>query len=545
MRGGAAVAEVLKREGVDRVFCFPANPLIDDAAAAGIRPIVAREERTLINMADAYTRVSNGHRIGVCMVQGGPGIEHAFGGVAQAYADSTPILLLPSGPARSRLGLRTSFDAVTSYGHITRWAARFDIAAAIPDQMRRAFAQLRSGRPGPVLLEMPADVIGEELDDGAFAYRPPSCPRTAADPAAVAEVVRLLLAAERPLLHVGQGVLWAEATDELREFVDLVQAPAMTTFAGKSALPEDHPLAIGAGGASLSPGVHYHLPRCDLVFSIGASLARTLGSCAIPPGKRIVQCTADASDLNMEYALEGALVGDARLVLAQLCEEVRRQAGAEGRRADRRAAAENAEVRQRALQEWLPRLTSDEVPINPYRVVWDLMHTVDRTRTIVTHDSGYPRDQLAPFFESLVPRGYLGWGNTTPLGSSIGLALGARVAAPEKLVVNVLGDAAFGQAGLDVETAVRERIPILSVLLNNSQMGNYEKMQPVAQERYDIKRLSGDYTGVASALGAYAERVERPVDIVPALWRAQEEVAAGRPAVLEIITRAEPLVLRG
>jgi thiamine pyrophosphate-dependent acetolactate synthase large subunit-like protein len=542
MKAAEAVAQVLKQEGTEQVFCFPSNPLIDAVAAAGIRPIVGREERTVINMADAYSRITNGRRIGVCMVQSGPGIEHAFGSIAQAYADSVPLLLLPGGAARDRLGLRSSFDATVAYGPVAKWAARFETARSVPEQLRRAFAHLRSGRPGPVVLEMPADVTAEELPE-PLEYQAPVRARSAADPAAVTEAVRLLLGAERPLLHAGQGVLWAEASDELVELAELVQAPVMTTYIGKSAFPEDHPLSIGAGGAAVSPGVQHFLPRSDLVLSVGSSLLRTLGCCGIPAGRPIIQCTADPDDLGVEYPVACGLVGDAKLVLAQLCEEVRRQGGS-SRSGDRRAAQEVAAMRKEAADQWRPLLTSDEAPINPYRLFNDLMATLDPAESIVTHDSGYPRDQLTPFYVSTRPRGYLGWGNTTPLGSSLGLALGAKLAAPDKTVVNVMGDAAFGQSGLDVETGVRNGIPILSIVLNNFEMGNYEKMQPIAQERYGIKHLSGNYAEVARSLGVHTERVERPDELVPALKQALAEVAEGRSALVEVMTRAEPAILR-
>ncbi|MGH2469502.1 MAG: thiamine pyrophosphate-dependent enzyme, partial [Chloroflexota bacterium] len=243
-------------------------------------------------------------------------------------------------------------------------------------------------------------------------------------------------------------------------------------------------------------------------------------------------------------ALDGALMGDAKLVLGQLCEELRRQLGTEGRAGDDKTRREIADAKARGLEAWLPKLTSDEAPINPYRIVWELNRNVDKATTIITHDSGHPRDHLAPFYEVTTPRGYIGWGNSTPLGSSLGLALGAKMAQPSKLVINVLGDTGFGQCGMDLETATRERIPILTVLINNSAMGGYDRMQPVAQEKFNIKRMSGDYTGVAKALGAYAERVEKPADIAPAIKRAQEKIAGGQTALLEFITREDTSFLR-
>jgi thiamine pyrophosphate-dependent acetolactate synthase large subunit-like protein len=542
MNGGQAVAEVLKREGVEVVFCFPSNPLIDAVANVGIRPIVGREERSVINMADAYSRVRNGKSIGVCMVQGGPGAEHAFGGIAQAYSDSVPVLLLPGGSARARLGLRTSFDAVEAYRPITKWAARFDTAASVPDQLRRAFQKMRSGRPGPVVLEMPGDVLSEQFDDAAFSYVPPLRPRSAADPEAVTEAVALLIAAKNPLLHAGQGILWAEASDELVAFAELLDIPVMTTYTGKSAFPENHPLAIGAGGAGLSPGIHALVPGADLVFSVGASLARSLGSFPIPSGKTMIQCTNDPDDLSMEYPLAAGLVGDAKLVLAQLTEEAKRQLA--GSRKSFGGAAAVAEMRERTTAEWAPKLTSDESPINPLRVVAEIVAALDPDETIITHDSGYPRDHLAAFYVSTTPRSYLGWGNSTPLGSSLGLALGAKEAAPDKMVVNFMGDAAFGQSGLDLETGVRNKIAILCIVVNNSEMGNYEKMQPIAQERFNIKRLSGNYAEIATALGASAARVENAEEIAPALQKALGEVRDGSTALLEIITKPDPAILR-
>jgi acetolactate synthase-1/2/3 large subunit len=296
---------------------------------------------------------------------------------------------------------------------------------------------------------------------------------------------------------------------------------------------------LGRGGQPIR-----FLPEADLLFSIGSSLLKTLGSCALPASVPIVQASADPDDLAIEYPIACGLVGDAKLVLGQLCVEVRRWSGPPPLSWGGAAERKVAEMREQALDEWRPLLESDERPINPYRVIGELMKVLDPDATIITHDSGYPRDQLAPFYVSTVPRGYLGWGNTTPLGGSLRLALGAKVAAPDKVVVNLMGDAAFGQSGLDIETGVRHGIPILTVVLNNYEMGNYEKMQPVAQERYGIKRMSGEFAPVARALGVFAERVDDPGEVGPALGRALAEVRAGRSALVEVITRAEPSVLQ-
>lgn len=541
MVGKALVAQILKTEGVEYLTCYPANPLIDAAAAVDIRPILARTERVAVNIADGLSRVSAGRRIGVCAVQHGPGCENAFAGVAQAYADGSPVLLLPGGFERARQGVPPNFQAPVSYRGVTKWVETVNAAARIPQMFRRAFTLLRAGRPGPVMLELPTDVLAEEAPEDGTAYTPVRPSRPLGDPQDVREAVRMLLAARAPVIAAGQGVLYAGATEELRRLAELVQVPVFTTLNGKSAFPEDHPLALGAGGRSGPKTLDHFLGRADLVFGIGTSFTRSAYIVPIPPGKTMVQITIDEQDVNKDYPIAHAVIGDARAVLGQLIEEVTRQLGPEGRRNDTTVAREVQTVKAEFLRAWMPRLTSDEVPISPYRVIWDLMHTVDRRRTIVTHDAGNPRDQIVPFYEAVVPHGYVGWGKSTQLGTGLGLAMGARLAFPDRLCVNIMGDAAFGMVGMDFETAVRARIPILTVVLNNGLMGGYEKHLPVSTARYRLRYLSGDYVRVAEGLGGYTERVEKPHELVPALRRCIAEVEAGRAALLEVLTREEPV----
>jgi acetolactate synthase-1/2/3 large subunit len=187
----------------------------------------------------------------------------------------------------------------------------------------------------------------------------------------------------------------------------------------------------------------------------------------------------------------------------------------------------------------MPKLTSDEVPLTPYRVIWELMHTLDIDRTIITHDAGSPRDQLSPFWVSKRPLTYLGWGKSTQLGYGLGLAMGAKLARPDMLCINVWGDAAIGMTGMDFETAVRERIPILSILFNNFSMAIEIPVMPVATEKYRATDISGDYAAFARAMGGYGERVTEPGQIVPAIQRALRAVEDGTPALLEFITGKE------
>jgi len=284
--------------------------------------------------------------------------------------------------------------------------------------------------------------------------------------------------------------------------------------------------------------VMHFLKKADIIFAIGSSCTKELFTTNLPEGKTLIQSTIDEIDIAKDYPVAEAIVGEAKHVLRQLIDEVKKQTGL-SKRVSREAVKEISVVRDEWLKEWMPKLTSEEVPINPYRVIWELNKAVDKATTIVTHESGGPRDQLIPFYEVTAPGGYIGWGKTTTLGGSLGFALGAKLANPTKTVINLMGDASVGMAGLDFETAVREKIPILTLVLNNSRFGGYEKMLPIATERYAIDRVGGDYTSVAKALGFHAERIEKPVDVVPAIQRGLEIAAKGQPAFIEFITRVD------
>ena len=535
MKSVDAIAKILKSEGVEYLFCFPANTLIDAAAKIDIRPIMTRTERTLVNMADGFSRVTNGKRLGVATIQAGPGSENAFAGVAQAFSDSVPILILPGCVSRRSMDIPTNFESVKNYAGVTKWVAQINLANRVPDMMRRAFSLLRMGHPAPVMLEIPTDVATEDIQDN-FEYHIPQPSRPSGDPQSIKKVIKMLKSSKNPILHAGQGVLYAEATDELVEFAELTKVPVMTTLAGKSAFPENHPLSLGTSGYTGTGMVRHFLPKADLVFGLGCSFSKSVMSTRIPGGKIMIQNSIDEYDINKDYAIDQAIVGDTKLVLKQLIDQAKAQRDVESRNDP---SSEIRRIKERWLSEWMPKLTSDEIPINPYRLIWDLMQTVDREQTIITHDSGNPRDQMVPFCETVVPRGYIGWGKSTQLGYGLGLIMGAKLAAPEKLAVNVMGDAAFGMAGMDFETAVRERIPILTIILNNSALGGYEDHLPIATEKYGTKFLSGDYAKVAEGLGGYSEKVEVPDDIIPSIKRAQKETEAGRPALLEVITREE------
>jgi thiamine pyrophosphate-dependent acetolactate synthase large subunit-like protein len=533
------IAGLLQQQGAEYIVGFPENRLFNSASVLGMRPIITRTERVAVNIADGYARVTNGERLIPCVMQYGPGAEAAHAAVAQAYGDRSPILLSPGEHALASQVHSPTTGVAEAYRLITVWSATVNEPEQGPGIFRRALQTVLGARRGPVLVAVANDVLyASAADDRPWKVNFPGARRSQADPADVDETGAIIGAASSPVIVAGQGVLYAQATEELVALAEALEVPVATTLNGKSAFPEDHPLSLGAAARTRPAMVDRALERADVILGVGTSFSRSLYITPMPPGARLGQIVSDPRDLATGYDVDFACVGDVKLVLRQLVERRQNGTGGAGREADD-VRARIASTRHEFYEAWLPRLTSDAVPLSPYRVVWELMHAVDRRRTVVTHDAGHPRDQTVPFYETVVPHGYLGWGKSTQLGTGLGLAMGARLARPDWLSVNVMGDAAFGMVGMDLETAARCRIPILTIVLNNGLMGGYTEYMPEAVTRYDAHRLGGDYRGVATALGVHAERVEHPDDLRPALQRCIACVTSGRPALLEAMTHEE------
>ncbi|HTO63417.1 MAG TPA: thiamine pyrophosphate-requiring protein [Bradyrhizobium sp.] len=541
MKLGAAIAEIMKREGIDILCGYPVNHLIEFAANADIRPVMVRQERIGLHMADAISRVSSGRRIGAFCMQHGPGAENAMGGVAQCFGESVPVLVLPMGYARRLANIEPNFNSSQAMKAFSKSSEPIVVAAEVCNIFRRAFTKLKNGRGGPVIVEIPADMWNEEVGE-PLNYTPVLRTRSAADPVHVSEAAELLIAAKRAVIYAGQGVHYAKAWPQLRRLAERLAIPVVTSLGGKSAFPETHPLSLGSGGVAMPRAVPKFLGEADVIFGIGCSFTETSFAVAMPKGKTIIHSTLDPNHLNKDVEAKIGLVGDAGLVLDALLGEIERHVTAD--RDGSVVTAEIAAVHKEWLAKWLPKLTSNDAPLNPYRVLWELQHTVDRENTIITHDAGSPRDQLSPFWKSVTPLSYLGWGKTTQLGYGLGLAMGAKLAHPEKLCINVWGDAAIGFTGMDFETAVRERIPILSILLNNFSMAIELKVMPVSTEKYRATDISGDYAAMARAFGGHGERITTSDEIRPAILRGIQKTREGTPVLLEFITSKETEVSR-
>jgi acetolactate synthase-1/2/3 large subunit len=539
---GDVIAEVMKRERVKALVVYPLTPLTEFAAAADIRPIVVRQERVGCAMADAHGRLSSSDDVAVFACQGGPGIENSFGAVAQAYSEGVPLIVIVPGPSRALANVPPNFSATLNYQHITKSAEAVTTPEMIVPALRRAFNLARNGRPGPCLVEV-CDVFRSEVPSigtpAELDYEPTRRTLIAPDPKAVDAAAEALINAKMPMIFAGQGVHYAKAWPELRQVAELLEVPVGTSMEGKSTFPETHPLALGAGGPSMNRALAAHVAESDMVFGVGVSFSPGFSIRWPTKGKTFIHNTVDERDLDKIIPTRHAVLGDAKLTLAML-----HQALSERLRGKPRGLARDVGARIQAqnapwLKEWTPYLTSNAKPLSPYRVIYDLLQTVDVANTIITHDAGSPRDEMIPFWKSVTPLSYIGWGKTTQLGYGLGLAMGAKVAHPEKLCINYWGEAALGMTGMDFETCVRCEIPIMSILSNNFGMKCEYAAMKLSHQKYRTCDISGNYAEFAKALGGYGERVTEPEQVVHAIVNGIRATREGKPVLLEFITTQE------
>ena len=541
IKAANGVARMLKAEGIPWVSCYPTNHVNNALGEEGVPILMMGEERFAVAVADGFSRVTCGKQIGVCTVMANlnaAGIQMAYGAIAQAWEDSSPLLVIAEGVGQGA-SRHTHYDMAEAFKSVTKWVGKVDRADLVPDYVRRAFTHLRSGRPGPVLLVIPRDL--GEYDEGEHPYTQVKGWRSGPDPDDVKAAVKALLAAKDPLLYVGEGVLYADATNELRQFAELAQVPVLTTLKGKSAFPENHPLAVGVRGSL----AEHFLGKADLLFSVGSSLFPNRFSHAIPGADRkaIIQCTVDTLDINRSYHTQHAVIGDAKLSLQALSNELSARAG--GGRKKPELIEEIRTGKEAFLAKFRPWMESTETPVNPYRVIGDLMKVLDPKASFVTADSGNTRDQTSTVYEAHIPRGFLGWGNVSTLGFSLAGAVAAKLAFPERQCVHVTGDAGVCYMMGNFEAIARYKIGITTIHINNGGYSGYGPgfwgagHDPYTWQVSDHSRAC--MASMAKAVGFHGEDVTAPAEIIPALKRALDENAKGRPAFLEFICSHHPV----
>ena len=542
MNGTEFIAKILKAEGINSVTCYPSNPLIEAVAKEGIRPISFRNERGAVMAADGFSRTSQRKKFGVAIVQSQAGAENAMGGIAQAYADNIPILLMPGGISLSQLGVKPNFSALQNY---QGWVKQVETVLSpneVGNVMRRSFNALRNGPPGPVVVEMTSDVCSLEVPKDSENYCSPRSAKVIPSQNDIRDAVKFLMKAKKPLIWAGGGVLMSGASKELKKLVEFTGIPVFTTMQGKSAFDERHPLSLGAGCGTTTLAAHNWLKNSDVVLVLGSSLTRTPYGQVLSSEKTLLHNTIDHEDLNKDVSAMVGLVGDTKLTLLALMEEFKTEGFKKDNGEVTQIKKEINVLKKKWMQDWNPILHSGEIPLNYYRIINEIYKNIDPENSIVTHDAGAPRDCMVPFYNATLPNSYIGWGKTTHLGFGIPLMIGAKIAHPDKFCLNLMGDGAFGMSGLDLETSVRAELPITTVLLNNSAMSTYEGTSligPVSKKEYGVSSLSGDYAKIAKGLGAEGIRVEKPNELEMALKNAQQLNKDGKTVLIDVISNVE------
>ncbi|HKF15759.1 MAG TPA: thiamine pyrophosphate-binding protein [Candidatus Dormibacteraeota bacterium] len=525
MTGNEILARALREHGVDHVFFLMGGPMIDAENAcldAGVRMIDVRHEQAAAMMATAYSRVLS--RPSVCMAASGPGTTNLVTGVAHAFVDCAPVIAIGgSSPVRQYgMGAFQEMDQVAMMRPITRWAERAYDARRIPELVAAAFRHAFAAQPGPVYLDMPGDVLYRDVDPSDVRWVEPDIARQRplGDPQLVDRAIALLEKAERPVLIAGSGILWSAAAGELQAWVERSRMPFWTTPQGRGVIPEDHPLCFLNARATA-------FGAADLVFVIGTRLNYVIDF-GRPPRiaaeARMIQIDLDPAELGRTRHVDVGIAGDARAVLTQLLDAL------DGRLAGRfdRWVAYLADVNEEKRLDAERAMSTDQLPIHPLRLCREVRDFLERDAILCVDGQeilNFGRQSIPTY----VPGHRLNSGPFGTMGVGLPFGLGAKLARPDEQVVVLHGDGSMGLNAMELDTAVRHRINVLTIVSNNGGWTASDRRKAgrdLGYTRFDL---------VAKALGCHGEHVERPDDIRPALGRAAE---SGKPAVVNVVTDA-------
>lgn len=559
MTAGEYVAKFLEAQGVEVVFglCGHTNlAVLDGLADTKIRYVGVRHEQVASHAADGYFRVT--HKPGVALLHVGPGMTNAVTGVATAALDSSAMVVI-AGDIPSYMFGKDPHQEIKLHADGSQWeiyrpfvkkAWRVHDPTMLPDILSRAFSLAITGRPGPVFIDVPMDLFSRPVDlpiPDATARRPAG--RVLGDPAEVERALDLLLAAARPVIYAGGGVILADAHGQLRQFVEATGIPLATTIMGKGAVPEDHALCFGITGLFGSPVANRLTRDADVLLAVGTRFSEMDSSSWIPgqtftiPPTKLIHVDIDPQEIGKIYPVAVGIQGDAGAVLHQLLDALAdRQRSPRGRPADQAARVRDL---RRAYQEWFDgevgrHQQSSARPIRPERILWELRRTLPRDGIILT-DTGWNKNGVAQQFPIYEPRTQLPPGGFATMGFGPAAAIGAKVGAPSKAVVALVGDGAFGSVSPAVATAVEYGLGVIWLVMNNFSFGVIYGMQQKHFGRSlgtefvregTREMYNPEFAKMGESYGAHGRRIEDPEELGPALTEA---IRRDEPTVLDVI----------
>ena len=544
------LTEYLERLGVEVVFGLCGHTIIALLDALGksrtIRFITTRHEQVAAHAADGYARVTG--KPGVLLTHLGPGLTNAATGVANAALDSIPMVVIAGDiPSHyygrhphQEMNLHQDADQFQVYRPFCKRIYRVDHPADLPRAVERAFHLCQSGRPGPVLVDVPMDIFSADLPVNAFSKTPAEMARPSIDPSAVDHIVEALAHAQRPVLYAGGGVLGARASAELVALAEALELPVAHTLMGTGAIPTDHPLLLGMTGFWGTPIANEKCRTADLILAVGTRLAEANSSSWYPnitfsiPPTRLIHIDADAAEIGRNYPTELGVVADAKLALAALVEAARGRA-----RPDRGTVrGDIAAARRTWTANWQDQRDSDQFPMRPERILKELRDAIPADGFIVT-DVGWNKNGVGQQFPFSIPGTFITPSGLATMGFGAAAALGVKYARPDRVAVALVGDGGFGAANPTVvATAMEAKLPVIWVVMDNMAFGTIAGLE---SQNYgwdfgctfecDGKPYRVDWAAMARACGADGVMIEKASDLGPALRRA---VASNRPTLIQV-----------
>jgi thiamine pyrophosphate-dependent acetolactate synthase large subunit-like protein len=525
LTGSDILAKSLVSQGMETLFYIMGGPMIETEAAIiklGARAIDTRHEQAASLMAHAYSRITR--KPGVCMGASGPGATNLVTGVANAFVDAAPMIAVGGSSPRVFYEMEAfqEIDQLAVFKPITKWAARIYDTKRIPEMVAMAYRQATTGKPGPVYLDVPGDVLGESLDESTIAYPKPwaPTPRTLGDPGAVSEAIALLAKAERPLILGGSGVWWSDAAATFQAFVEATGIPFYTTPISRGTVPEDHELAFLNTRAKAFSEV-------DVLLAVGTRFNFVI-QFGRPPrfaaDAKVIHVDVNPAELNHNRVADVPIAGDARAVLDQLTREAR---GKIDKSRYSRWISKLKVLDTEKASEMDKQMSSEDTPIHPLRLCKEVRDFLKRDAILVVDGQeilNYGRQSIPTY----VPGHRLNSGAFGCMGVGLPFGVGAKAARPDKQVVVLHGDGSFGINAMEIDTAVRHRIPVLCVISNNGGWTADPK-----QDKPGRNLGYSRYDKMAMDFGAHGEYCEKPHEIRPALERA---AASGKPAVVNVVT---------